>query len=209
MLLDIYFLPLVKDVVVHYSYEPSSNGKGSKTNDIALILLEKPILFNYDLSNPKSIMPICWSNDEQLSNNRNEDDSVHVAGWGYTYDQYCNTNENGPSPYQRCQNKFEYNGEVYHGCTARSSPSSEDRYCQYVFKNLENKYGKGTYEDYLNRKYYAIRIRILKRGIKIYEKDCFSFKSSGNRWCATCNPEAKEPGEAGYCRLNEGGNILS
>ena len=152
-------------------------------------------------------MPICWSGDKQSSRNMNEDDAVYVAGWGNTYDQYCNTNDNGPSPHQRCQKQFEYNGETNYGCTRRSSPSSVDKYCQYVYKILENNYGKGTYEDYLKKKYYAIRIRILQRGVRVNEKDCFSFESSNNGWCATCNPGTEEPGEAGYCRINDDGNI--
>ena len=202
-------LHLVKDVVLHNSYEPTSNGKGSKTNDIALLLLDKPIQFNNDLSNQNSIMPICWSNDDQSSTNLNEDDLVHVAGWGNTYDQYCNTKKNGPSPYQRCQKQFRYNRETYYGCAKRSSPSSADRYCKYAYKILEKNYGKGAYEDYLNKKYYAIRIRFLRRGVKVMEKDCFSFEKGTDGWCATCNPETREPGKAGYCRINEDGNMLS
>ena len=154
-------------------------------------------------------MPICWSrNDEFAIKNLKDDDTVYVAGWGNTYDQYCNTNKHGPSPYQRCQKQFVYEGESHYGCTRMRSPSSNDQECYRVMMIMEDGIGKGAYEDKL-KEFDAIRVKRVKNGVVVMERDCFSFEGARHThgWCATCNPDVNRPGEAGYCRINNDGNV--
>ena len=193
----------VKAVILHEKYFPNKKGKRSKTNDIALLKLTKSVKFNYNFNTEGSILPICWSHKVESL----EDDTVYVSGWGHTYDQYCNTNKGGPSPYQRCQKKFVYKGETYFGCTSMRSPSSNDETCRKLYDHVED-HAKGLYEKAF-RMYDTIRVRTMTAGYSQTETDCYSFNSNPYGWCATCNPDVTEPGESGYCRILESGKMFS
>ena len=53
-----------------------------------------------------------------------------VKGWGYTKNEDCFTNNNGPNKHAKCRFPFIYKGKYWKDCIKNPSPSKGDRRCQ-------------------------------------------------------------------------------
>ena len=177
-------------IVINPKYRPKH--KFHQHADLALLRTKERI--NFHKTNPEfndfGIEPICMPRGRRFRDEDAVSDAVFVAGWGAKADKECNTNSKGPSPYTKCKFPFEHNGEVFHGCLMGFTPSFYDEECKNLKRNKNLK-------DLPPSNYSRVDVKTPKDETITR---CYHYIAMHSGWCGTCIPEAKKPGDKGYCQ---------
>jgi len=164
------------------SYRSNKYSLVQRNQDIALLKLDKDAKLKHEI-----IMPICLplADDKSDVVKRKDDDLVlYTAGWGLT-SANCMTDELGPIKSKLCEFPFEFEETVYESCSQSRSPSSREKVCKKLKRQLKSEYPKKPGEFIM-----------LDTGAK--NISCYAFKSGAAGWC-------KGPGVKGISADNNWG----